>query len=86
MQSFMNTEQLQQLKTMVENAGDLPEAAKTKLLELLAQTEADAESAPDQVAGASGQWLSTVEELEAAHPEATGFMNRLATALANMGI
>ena len=80
----MNTEQLEQLKTLVADAGDLPEAAKTKLLELLAQTEAEAPTAePGQ---AQGQWLSSVAELEAAHPEATGFMNRLATTLANMGI
>jgi len=80
----MNTEQLQQLKTLVVDAGDLPEAAKTKLLELLEQTEAEASTAePGQ---AKGQWLSSVDELEAAHPEATGFLNKLATTLANMGI
>jgi hypothetical protein len=32
------------------------------------------------------QLLSSVEEFEAAHPEATSFMGRLATTLANMGI
>jgi Domain of unknown function (DUF4404) len=80
----MNTEQLQQLKTLVAGAGDLPEAAKIKLLELLEQTEAEAPTAePGQ---AKGQWLSSVDELEAAHPEATGFLNQLATTLANMGI
>jgi hypothetical protein len=83
----MNTEQLQQLKAMVEEAGDLPEAAKSKLLELLAQQEAEVETTPQQAPEeARGQWHSVVGELEAAHPEATGFMNRLATALANMGI
>lgn len=71
----MTSEQLLELKKMVEDAGDLPETAKNRLLELLAQQQA-----------AQGQWLSSVEELEAAHPEATGFMNRLATTLANMGI
>lgn len=80
----MNTEQLEQLKTLVADADDLPEAAKTKLLELLAQTEAEAPTAePGQ---AQGLWQSSVGELEAAHPEATVFMNRLATTLANMGI
>lgn len=82
----MTTEQQQQLKTMVENAGDLPEAAKTKLLELLAQTPVDVESPPEEPQASEGQWLSSIQELEAAHPEATGFMNRLATTLANMGI
>ncbi len=88
----MNTEQLQQLKAMVEDASDLPEAAKIKLLELLAQAQAqaqaqtDADTATEEPEGTHGQWLSSVAELEAAHPEATGFMNRLATTLANMGI
>jgi hypothetical protein len=83
----MNTEQLQQLKAMVEEAGDLPEAAKTKLLELLAQQQVSAAAPPAQGAAESqGQWLTSIGEFEAAHPETTGFMNRLATTLANMGI
>ncbi|MCB1276459.1 DUF4404 family protein [Prosthecobacter sp.] len=82
----MTTEQLEQLKTMVENAGDLPEAAKTKLLELLDQTPTDSDVASEAPQDAQGQWMSSIGELEAAHPEATGFMNRLATTLANMGI
>lgn len=83
----MNTEQLQQLKAMVEEAGDLPEAAKTKLLELLAQQQVSADAPlPQGPEVAQSEWLSSVHELEAAHPEATGFMNRMATALANMGI
>jgi hypothetical protein len=82
----MTTEQQQQLKTMVENAGDLPEAAKTKLLELLTQAPVDVESPREEPQDNEGQWLSSIQELEAAHPEATGFMNRLATTLANMGI
>ncbi|MBN8420158.1 MAG: DUF4404 family protein [Verrucomicrobia bacterium] len=80
----MNTEQLEQLKTLVAEADDLPEAAKTKLLELLAQTETTANSS--EPVSSEGQLLSSVEEFEAAHPEATGFMSRLATVLANMGI
>ena len=80
----MNTEQLQQLKTLVTDADDLPEAAKNKLLELLEQTETTVGSS-EPVSG-EGQLLSSVEGFEAAHPEATGFMNRLATTLANMGI
>lgn len=80
----MNTEQLQQLKTLVADADDLPETAKAKLLELLDQTEATATS--DEPVSNEGQLLSSVEEFEAAHPEATTFMGRLATTLANMGI
>ena len=72
---------------MVADAGDLPEAAKAKLLELLAQQQADAETTAQQAPlETQGEWHSAVGELEAAHPEATGFMNRLATTLANMGI
>ncbi len=69
---------------MVADAGDLPEAAKAKLLELLDQTEATANSS--EPISSEGQLLSSVQGFEAAHPEATGFMNRLATTLANMGI
>lgn len=83
----MNAEQVRQLKTLVEDAGDLPESAKAKLLELLTQTQTDAEEAPvDEPEAPLGQWQSALTEFEAAHPEATGFMNRLATTLANMGI
>lgn len=80
----MNIEQLQQLKAMVEEAGDLPETAKARLLEILSQQEAEVESS--EAAESQGQLLSSVEEFEAAHPEATSFMGRLATTLANMGI
>lgn len=68
---------------MVQEAGDLPESAKAKLLELVAQAEAEASKA---TSGSAESWSSTVEEMEASHPEATAFMNRVATSLANMGI
>ncbi|WP_395746816.1 DUF4404 family protein [Prosthecobacter sp.] len=80
----MNSEQLQQLKTMVADAGDLPADAKAKLLELLDRTGETA--ANGDTDDAMGVWLPSVQEFEASHPEATGFMNRLATTLANMGI
>ncbi|WP_395736523.1 DUF4404 family protein [Prosthecobacter sp.] len=83
----MNNEQLKQLKAMVEEAGDLPEAAKVRLLEILGQQEAEVESSqPEGASEVQGKLLSSVEEFEAAHPEATSFMGRLATTLANMGI
>ena len=65
---------------MVQDAGDLPESAKAKLLELVAQAEAKVTT------DSAESWSSTVEEMEASHPEATAFMNRVATSLANMGI
>lgn len=82
----MNTQQLRQLKTMVEDAGDLPEAAKIKLLQLVTEAEQSAATETDGAKNTMNQWVSSVEELEAAHPEATAFMNRVATTLANMGI
>lgn len=82
----MNKDQLQQLKTMVEDAGDLPAAAKAKLLQLVEQTEETAEAPTTAPEDAMNSWTSAVQEMEASHPEATAFMNRVATTLANMGI
>ncbi len=79
----MTHDQLQQLRTMVQDAGDLPESAKAKLLELVAQAE---ENATAETPAGAETWSSTVEEMEASHPEATAFMNRVAISLANMGI
>lgn len=82
----MDTEQLQQLRTLVENAGDLPEEAKGKLLQLMDQAGQSVSSEETTPADAAGSLLSSVQELEASHPEATSFLNRIATILANMGI
>lgn len=83
----MNPEQLQQLKTLVEDAEDLPEEAKLRLLRLISQEElsvsADNNAAPQET---ESTFMSSVKELEVAHPEATSFLNRVATILANMGI
>lgn len=83
----MNPEQLQQLKTLVEDAEDLPEEAKLRLLRLISQEEqsvsSDNKAAPQDSESA---FMSSVKEFEVAHPEATSFLNRVATILANMGI
>lgn len=68
---------------MVQDAADLPESAKAKLLELVTQAE---EAATTTTTGSAESWGLAVEEMEASHPEATAFMNRVATSLANMGI
>ena len=82
----MTSAQIQELRSLVQNADELPATAKDGLLELLAQAEhtaADNEiAAPEQTSAV----LSSVEEIEANHPEATSFVNRAATILANMGI
>ena len=71
---------------MVHDAGDLPESAKETLLELVKQAEEKVANTTETPLDPKETWSSTVEEMEASHPEATAFMNRVATSLANMGI
>lgn len=81
----MTQDQLQELRTLVSQSHDLPETAKERLLGLVAQAET--ESADDSTPNnAIAEMPTTLTELEAAHPEATAFLNRLATTLGNMGI
>jgi hypothetical protein len=82
----MNPEQIQQLKTLVEEADDLPEEAKTRLLQLLAKSEQSESDGGDASQQSEGSFMSSVQELEATYPQATSFLNRVATVLANMGI
>ncbi len=82
----MNTEQLQQLRTMVQDAGELPEAAREELLKRVATTQQEAAEEASEPEDYMGRLMHSVEELEASHPEATAFMNRVATTLGNMGI
>lgn len=82
----MNPEQLQQLKTLVEDANDLPEEAKSRLFQLIAQEEQSAPANNDAPQDSERAFMSSVKEFEASHPEATSFLNRVATVLANMGI
>ena len=80
----------------------MPEAAKGELLEILAAMRAELqgvnkehlERAEGSAGGAHGESLDdvlggltgTVTELEATHPRLSELANRLAVALANMGI
>jgi hypothetical protein len=83
----MSPEQFQQLKSMVAESEDLSEEAKAKLLQLVAEAEED-EAAPEggEPADPMDKLVASVEQIEASHPDATAFMNRVATTLANMGI
>ena len=83
---------LDELRATLEQAQDLPESTRTKLLELLAtvQNEAadttpteDAEAEPKE--GMNGL-LASVESLEASHPEIASLINQVAMTLSRMGI
>jgi len=103
----MVEDRIRNIESRVQASGDLPEAAKSELLELLAEMRAELqgvekehlaraeeaggevpheapheESLDDALGGLSG----TVTELEAMHPRLSELANRLAVALANMGI
>lgn len=84
-------------------AGNLPEAAKGELLEILAAMRGELQGVKkehlkraEETAGSAGHGESlddalgglsgTVTELEAMHPRLADLANRLAVALANMGI
>ncbi|HBJ83470.1 MAG TPA: hypothetical protein DDZ88_06275 [Verrucomicrobiales bacterium] len=82
----MNPEQLQQLKTLVEDAEDLPEEAKLRLLRLISQEEQSVFSDKNAPQDSESSFMTSVKEFEVSHPEATSFLNRVATILANMGI
>ncbi|MFN0080244.1 MAG: DUF4404 family protein [Prosthecobacter sp.] len=79
-------QQLQQVRVLVEEADDLTPAAKARLLELVAQAEQEAATGVNAPHTSLGTFQSAVAELEASHPEATAFMNRVAVTLGNMGI
>jgi hypothetical protein len=105
----MVEDRIRNIETRVQASGNLPEAAKSELLGLLAELRAElqgvkkehleraegsadtalaprdaphGESLDDALGGLTG----TVTELEATHPRLAALANRLAVALANMGI
>lgn len=82
----MNEEQIQQLKSLVIEADELPAEAKSRLLELLTKAEQPSEAAEGSGEHPATPFMASVEELEATYPQATSFLNRVATVLANMGI
>ncbi|MEQ1750465.1 MAG: DUF4404 family protein [Prosthecobacter sp.] len=82
----MSEEQLQQLRGMVEGADELSETARAELIKRVANAQEEAAVAESVPHDYMSRLMSSVEELEASHPDATAFMNRVAHALGNMGI
>lgn len=94
--SEMIADLLEKLRSAVGDADELSDTAKTDLLSHVAAMEASAGGtavtaeaglveSPGQAESLKG--LSTsIEGLEAAHPEITDLVNHIATALGNMGI
>jgi hypothetical protein len=98
----MVEDRIRNIETRVEASANLPDAAKAELLGLLAALRAElqgvkkehlerAEGAAHAAHGESlddalGGLTGTVTELEAMHPRLAELANRLAVALANMGI
>ena len=81
---------LEQLRAKVENASGLPDTTKSELLKLVADLDRQTagKTATTSATGKHGvdKLVSSVEGLEASHPEITDLANRIATMLANMGI
>ena len=81
---------LEQLRTKVENARGLPDTTKSELLKLVADLESQTanDAAAISAEGKHGldRLISSVEGLEASHPDITGLVNRISTMLANLGI
>ena len=87
---------LAELRKQVELADNLPESTREDLLQHVEAMEAshatsvieesdDSESVAEEPQGID-RLVSSVEELEASHPEITATVNRIATVLGNMGI
>ena len=74
----------------MENARGLPDTAKSELLKLVGDLESQAAGTAATVSaeGKHGldRLISTVEGLEASHPDITELANRIATMFGNMGI
>lgn len=87
---------LAQLRRVVDETKDLPEATRTELLRLVNALESESVSEPKVPADIAvekkedqtvlDQLRRSIEELEATHPEAAAAVHRVATVLANMGI
>jgi len=91
---------LEQLRSKVEKASGLPDTTKAELLRLVAELESQATrtgspktespnaGTPDSTEGQHNlnRLVSSVEGLEASHPDITALVNRIATILGNMGI
>ena len=91
---------LNELRSVVEQATDLPEETRAKLLELTTELERDVQEgtvtptatsssdtadSSDTSSGSSGRLVSAIEGLEASHPEVTATVNNVATLLSKLG-
>ncbi len=89
---------LNELRAKLEQSENITEELKAKLLDHVTAIENETsvrgdmtEESEDSSTSANtsthaGDLLSTVEELEASHPELVGVINRIAVTLSNMGI
>ena len=94
----MIQDHLNELRTKLEQSENLTEELKAKLLDHVTAIENETSvlgdtsevtgdsSAPLTGSNHASDLLSTVEELEASHPELVGVINRIAVTLSNMGI
>ena len=92
----MIEEHFAHLRTLVGQADGLSDITRNEILQRLAAVEtesADTATAPaddipavTQTARALGRLAGAVEGLEVSHPQITSMVNRIATALANIGI
>lgn len=91
----MIEEHLQQLRTRLEQAAEMPEQARGELLQLVEAVRKDAglgdsgtaqeTDSPNEETGLS-KLVAAVDGLEAAHPEIAASINQVANTLARMGI
>ena len=98
----MIEDRIRTIESRVQGSANLPEAAKAELLDLLESLRAELqgvkkehlERAEESSGAPHGETLheavggltGTMAELEAVHPRLAELANRLAVALANMGI
>lgn len=87
----MLDDRIRSIEARIQASTKIPDATRAELLEQLASLEAKLGDLPPEVlestpGGDSEDLASTLEGLEAAHPELAAAANRLALALSNMGI
>ena len=93
----MIQEHFNELRTVVQQADGLPEATRTRLLQLAAELEREAAQLASQDEGGqrseattegpsgSNALVSAIEGFEASHPEVTAAVNNTATMLSKLG-
>ena len=90
----MIEDHLQQLRTKLAQASGLPESTRSELLDLLSAVESESaakeidshSSVEAEEPAALDKLVTSVQELEASHPELVASINRVATVLGKMGI